>query len=119
MDSYIFLDNVRFYAYHGVTPQETAVGNEFTISLKLQVDISRAMESDDLADTVNYAAVYEALRAEMSIPSRLLEHVAGRLVQRLFHDFPPVTSIRLRLSKRNPPFGADLDGAGVEVYAQR
>ena len=30
---YIFLENVRFYSYHGVAPQETAIGNEFIINL--------------------------------------------------------------------------------------
>ncbi len=42
MTSYIFLDNLRFFAHHGVARQETLVGNEFTVSLRLQVDIRRA-----------------------------------------------------------------------------
>ena len=41
MNSYIFLDNVRFFAYHGVGQQEREVGNEFVINLKLKVDIAQ------------------------------------------------------------------------------
>lgn len=119
MKSYIFLDNLRFFAHHGVGSQETLVGNEFTVSLRLQVDISRAAETDDVADTVSYADVHEAVKAEMAIPSRLLEHVCGRIVRRLFRDFPQVEEITLRLAKRNPPMGADVEAAGVEVCLRR
>lgn len=115
----IFLKDVRFYAYHGVSPQETVVGNMYVIDLRLHVDLSLAMASDDVADTVNYALVYRALKEEMSMPSRLLEHVAGRLVKRLFTDFPTIEAIDLKLAKRNPPMGADIATAGVEVHVER
>ena len=119
MTSYIFLDTLRFFAHHGVGEQETVVGNEFTVSLRLQVDIRRAAETDDVADTVSYADVYENIKAEMDIPSKLLEHVCGRIVKRLFRTFPTVKGIELKLAKRNPPMGADMDAAGVEVYCER
>lgn len=117
--SYIFLKDLRFYAYHGVAPQETAIGNEFTVSLRLKTDIFRAAETDDVEDTVSYADVYEAVKAEMEIPSRLLEHVCGRIVKRLFCDFPAIEEIEIALSKRNPPMGADIASAGVEMLCAR
>lgn len=119
MTSYILLENIRFFAYHGVAPQETTVGNEFIVSLRLKTDITRATESDDVADTVNYAEIHQAVKEEMDIPSKLLEHVAGRIVLRLFNDFPTVECIDLKLSKRNPPMGADIETAGVEVHVER
>ena len=73
MNSYIFLDNVRFFAYHGVGEQEREVGNEFVINLKLKVDIARAAETDDVTHTVSYADVYENVTCE---PSYLC-HPAG------------------------------------------
>lgn len=118
-NSYIFLKDLRFYAYHGVAPQETAIGNEFTVSLRLKTDIFRAAETDNVEDTVSYADVYEAVKAEMNIPSKLLEHVCGRIVKRLFRDFPAIEEIELTLSKRNPPMGADIAGAGVEMRCTR
>lgn len=119
MTSYIFLDRIRFFSYHGVGEQETLVGNEFTVSLRLKVDIGRAMQTDDVIDTVSYADVYEAVKAEMAIPSRLLEHVAGRIVNRLFRDFPAIENIELKLEKRNPPMGADVKAAGIEIYIEK
>ena len=72
MTSYIFLQNLRVYAYHGVSPQEQLVGNEYTIDLRLQVDFQQATITDDVTDTVNYAEVVSSIRDEMSRPSQLL-----------------------------------------------
>lgn len=119
MKSYIFLDRICFFAHHGVGEQETLAGNEFTVSLRLQVNIAHAIQTDDVADTVSYADVYEAVKAEMKIPSKLLEHVGGRIVKRLFGDFPPIEDIELKLSKRNPPMGADIEAAGIEIHTSR
>ena len=119
MKSYILLNNLRFFAYHGVGEQEATIGNEFTVCLRLQVDWSCAMRTDNVADTVSYADVYEVVKAEMEIPSKLLEHVAGRIIHKLFDKFPAIKGIELQLSKRNPPMGADIETAGIEITIQR
>ena len=119
METYVCLDDLHFFAYHGVAPQETMVGNEYALSLRLKTDITRAMATDDVVDTLNYAEIHQAIKEEMSIPSKLLEHVCGRIVQRLFRDFPALEHIDLKLSKRNPPMGADIASAGVEIHCGR
>ena len=119
METYVCLDDLHFFAYHGVAPQETVVGNEYALSLRLKTDITRAMATDDVADTLNYAEIYQAIKEEMEIPSKLLEHVGGRIVRRLFHDFPVLEYIDLKLSMRNPPMGADIASAGVEIHCGR
>lgn len=116
---YILLKDLRFQARHGVGAQETLVGNEFTVNLRLRTDLTKAVRTDDVADTLSYADVFEAVRDEMSRPSRLLEHVAGRIARRLFQDFPALDAIELKLMKRNPPMGADIDSAGVELALER
>lgn len=119
MTTYLRIENLRFYAYHGVMPQEQVVGNEYIVNVRLKVDVSKAMVSDDVADTVNYAEVYERIKEEMAIPSQLIEHVANRITQRLFKDFPTIEQIALKLSKRNPPMGADIDATTIEVIIER
>ncbi len=116
---YILLKDLRFQARHGVGAQETLVGNEFTVNLRLRTDLTKAVQTDDVADTLSYADVFEAVRDEMSRPSQLLEHVAGRIARRLFQDFPALDAIELKLMKRNPPMGADIDSAGVELALER
>ena len=116
MKTYIYLRKVRFHAFHGVLPQEKAVGADFTVSLRVGYDFSRAFDTDDVADTLNYAEVFNMVKNEMAQPSQLLEHVAGRIVRKLLTTWPRIESIDLKLNKDNPPMGADCDGAGVEVH---
>lgn len=115
MSSKIYLRNVRFHAFHGVLPQEVIVGNDYLVNLVLDYDFSSALKTDDLQGTLNYAEVYQKVREEMAVPSKLLEHVAGRIAHRLFSDFPEIQKLQLSITKVNPPMGADSDGAGVEV----
>ena len=116
MKTSIFLDEVRFHAFHGVMPQERAVGADFTVWLKVGYDFVKAAESDELIDTISYADLYEVVRAEMDKPSQLLEHVALRIVKAVAERWPRIDTIDLRLAKDNPPMGADCKGAGVEIH---
>ena len=112
----IFLDEVRFHAFHGVMPQERAVGADFTVSLRVEYDFTKAAESDVLDDTISYAEIYEVVKSEMEQPSQLLEHVALRIVKAVAARWHRIDTIDLRLAKDNPPMGADCKGAGVEIH---
>ena len=76
--SYIILRELRFHAFHGVMPQERKVGGEFLVSVKVGYPLEQTMRSDDVANTLNYAELYELVKKEMMQPSCLLEHVMGR-----------------------------------------
>ena len=115
-DGYISLRNVRFHAFHGVLPQERQVGGDFLVTVRVGYPLERAMETDHVGDTLDYSALYALVEREMSEPSQLLEHVAGRIVKAITVSFPAVTSVDLELTKLNPPMGADCDGAAVEVH---
>ena len=114
--SYIHLRQVRFHAFHGVLSQERKVGADFVLDLKVGYPLEQAMQSDEVTDTLNYAALYDLVAHEMQQPSKLLEHVAGRMAEAIGKTFPQVTSIDLELIKLNPPMGADCEGASVEIH---
>ena len=115
MKSEIILKDIHFFAYHGLLPQEAVVGNDFIVNLTLSVDITRAIQTDDVNDTVNYADVYQVVKAEMQQRSNLLEHVAGRIAHRLLHDFPSITSVDIQVEKLNPPMKADIHSATIHL----
>lgn len=114
--STIYINSLRLHACHGVLPQERTVGNDYEVTAEVGYDISRAMETDCVDDTLNYASLCRIITEEMAVPSALLEHVAGRVAKRIVGTFRAVDSLRLRITKLNPPMGADCDGAGVEIY---
>ena len=114
--SYITLRQVRFHAFHGVMPQERQVGADFLLDVRVGYPLAQAMQSDEVDDTLNYATLYDLVAREMQQPSKLLEHVAGRMVEAISQTFPQVISIDLELTKLNPPLGADCVGASIEVH---
>ena len=118
-ESYIHIDGIRLHARHGVLPQEQLTGNDYIINVRASYDISRAMQTDDVADTLNYAEVYNIIKEEMNIPSKLIEHVAGRIADRLMDSYADISSVMLRITTCNPPMSADCNGAGVEIIVKR
>lgn len=113
------LNHLKIFAYHGVLPQERVVGAYFILNIAIDTDFSRAMETDELEGTISYAEVYDVVKAEMAVPSKLLEHVAGRICKAILHRFPTAQAIHLEILKENPPIGADCRGAGVFVEVNR
>lgn len=115
-DSYIVIDCLRFHAFHGVEAQESLTGNDYEVSLRLKVDVSRAALTDDVADTVNYGEVYKVVAREMETRGKLLESVAYRIGQSILSKWSCIESLDVALTKLNPPMRADCKGAGVELH---
>lgn len=107
-DTQIELRGLSFYAYHGVLPEERLQGNTFIVDLCLYANIERAMCTDELGDTVNYAEVYDVVSREMKVPSLLLEHVCGRIAVALLDGFSSLQRVRVNVTKKNPP----IEGSG-------
>ena len=117
--SSIFLRDMRFYAYHGVLPQERVVGGEYSVSLKVDVDMKAAIEHDVVEVALNYAELFHLVKLEMNQPSDLLENVASRIGQAIFDVFPQVSTLQVQVVKLNPPMSADCQGAGVELIMKK
>ena len=125
MTTKIELEKMRFYIsganllttsslkFDNLDPQETKVGNDFVVDLILTAPLVQAVKSDELDDTINYAAVYAVVKEQMDIPSKLIEHVAGRILYALKERFPQLAAVELKLSKLNPPFGGDVHSASI------
>jgi len=116
VSGYICLEDLRFHAYHGVLPQERLTGNDYLVNVRLKYDFSKALCSDDVRDTLNYAQVYQLVAEIMAEPVSLLERVCGKMAERLMNVFPAIETLDLRITKVNPPMGADCKGATVEAH---
>lgn len=106
---------MRFYAHHGCFEQERAIGTHFRVDLVFETDTTKAEVTDNIEDTVSYLDVYQVVKREMEIPSNLLEHVARRIGEGVMSSFPAVTSVRVKVSKLNPPLGGQMESVSVEV----
>ena len=114
--SYIYLNEARFYAYHGVMPQENEVGTEFLVTARAAINVTAAMNHDMVEVTLDYGVLYNLIKEEMAITSQLVEHVAGRIGKAIFDSFPQTEAVELTITKLNPPMGALCAGAGVTLH---
>ena len=115
----IELDEMRVWAFHGCLEIEKKKGNLFLVDFKGELDLARASESDCLEDTVNYARIYDIVKAEMAVPSDLLEHVAGRVVRALAAEFPQFERFSIRISKHNPPVDGPAEWSRVTLKYEK
>lgn len=112
----IELEGMEFKAYHGCLEQEKARGNMFTVDFRGEADLRKAADSDNLNDTINYADIYEIVAEEMSIPSELLENVAGRIVAAIEKRYPQLIRFSVRVSKRKPPVEGTAQWSRVTIF---
>lgn len=114
MTSKIFLEEVKIYAYHGVLPEENLIGTYYLVNIEVHADIWKSTETDDLNDTISYADINDIVHQQMEIPSKLLEHVAGRIMKEINQKFPKISFIKLKITKISPPMKGEMKGASVE-----
>ena len=111
----IEIEGMEFYAWHGHFAEEQLVGNRFIVDLSIITDCSKAAKSDNLTDALNYLAVCQIIKEEMQIKSHLLEHVAGRILDRLYNEFDTMENAKLKISKLNPPMGGQIEKVSVTL----
>ena len=114
MKSKILLEDIKIYAYHGVLPEEALIGNNYIINAELHADLEKASQTDNLEDTINYAEVSAIIHKQMAIRSELLEHVIGRIINKIENRFPQITFIRIKLTKTVPPMPGEMKGVSLE-----
>ena len=113
------LENIKAYAHHGCLPQETDIGSDYLVNVSVKTDLSKASTSDQLKDTVDYVHINKIVKQEMAIPSKLLEHVAKRIIDRIFSELPTVDKAKVSVSKINPPINGDVEQVTVSLNKKR
>lgn len=116
----IHIKGLRLFAYHGVGAEEKRDGQTFVLDITLKADLSRARRSDDLEDTVNYAAVCQTVREAFTAQSfDLIERAAQKAVDAVLDGYPQVEEITLVLKKPEAPIPEEFDYVAVEVTQRR
>ena len=99
----VLVEQLEVFAFHGHFEEEQIVGRKFTLDIKITTDFHGAVENDDLNATVNYAEVARIATREMKTPSKLIEHVGGRIIKAIKTEVPGVDTIELKICKHYTP----------------
>ena len=111
----ISLEGMEFFAYHGYYDEEQKIGNKYSIDLYIKTDLSSAAESDKLKDTINYEDLYQLVLEVMKTKHRLLEHVAHEVIEKVKGTYAGVKTVKVGVSKFNPPIGGICERARVVI----
>ena len=116
----LVLSHLRFHGRHGVLPEERARGQEFDVTVRLELPLAEAGRTDDLARTVDYRAVHEVVRGVIEGPPRqLVESLAETIAAELLRTFAPVEAVELEVVKLRPPVKFVSDGLAVRIRRNR
>ena len=115
----IKLQNIRTFSFHGCLEEEAKIGSNYRVDLEIKTDLRKSALTDELKDTVDYVLLNRIVEEEMDIRSKLLEHVANRIITRIFKEIPSVSRIILAVSKLNPPIGGDVEAVTIEMEEYR
>jgi dihydroneopterin aldolase len=117
----VFLEGLRFYAYHGKNPEERVQGQRFLVDVRLSADLKAAGQADELERTINYSAVYRRVKAIVeSEPRNLIEAVAEEIAGTLLAEFPLARAATVTVRKPEVAIkGSFLDAVGVSIHRNR
>ncbi|MDP8976636.1 MAG: dihydroneopterin aldolase [Actinomycetota bacterium] len=119
MTDHIELRGLRLMGIHGALAEEQARPQPFEADLEVEADLAAAAATDDLSDTVDYAALVEAMaRVVDSERYALLESLAERMAEVVMAD-DRVRAVTIAIRKLRPPVAADLQSAGVRITRAR
>ncbi len=115
----IRLNNMIFYAHHGYYQAERELGQKFEVDVEMECDLSAAMKSDNLSDTINYKTVYQRVSEIFNnYKFNLLESLADRITEEILELYP-IHSIRIRVRKPQVSLNGFLDNVEVEIFKKR
>jgi dihydroneopterin aldolase len=115
----IQVKNIKLYAFHGCLNEEAKIGSDYRIDLEVKTNLQSSSESDELIDTVDYVHLNFIVKEEMAIRSKLLEHVAKRILDRVLVELKTVKKATISVAKINPPIGGNVEEVAVILSKKR
>ena len=111
----LFVQGMKFHAFHGCNPEEAKIGGNYLVDVTVDTDFSKPASSDKLSDAVDYVAIYELTKKEMSVRANLIEQVAQRIHAALRKAFPAVKKIKVKVEKLAPPIGGEAKSVSAVI----
>mgnify|MGYP001376248979 CR=1 FL=1 len=113
----LILRDIKIYAYHGCFSEETKIGSEYQLDLWVEGDFAISESSDNLNDAIDYVELADLAAHEMSVPSKLIEHVANRILTKMLLKWKSAKKAGVSIKKLSPPMNQFV--SAVEYRLER
>jgi dihydroneopterin aldolase len=107
------LENMEFFSYHGLYPDEKVKGGKFTVAIYIDEQCADNKEFKGINEVINYELVYEIAKKEMDISRDLIEEVASNIMRKINMTFSNLENITVFITKHNP--AGKFNGANARV----
>ncbi|AUJ24436.1 MULTISPECIES: dihydroneopterin aldolase [Virgibacillus] len=116
----ILLQQLQFYGFHGLLPEENKLGQRFQVDATLYLDLSKPGNSDDMNDSIHYGQAYEYIREIVEGEAKqLIESVAENIAEKLLTSFDILEACNIKLIKPDPPIPGQYHSVAVEIYREK
>lgn len=116
----IELKQMEFYGYHGVFPEETALGQRFIVDLIVSCDLRQAGKTDNLDDSINYAELFSICKEVVEgTPFKLIEAVAETISTNILTAYSAIKECTVKVIKPDPPIPGHYQHVAVEIKRSR
>ncbi|MUK88048.1 dihydroneopterin aldolase [Ornithinibacillus sp. L9] len=116
----IILNQMQFYGYHGLLPEENKLGQRFYVDAELYVDLKKAGRSDNMNDSISYAIVYDRVKRIVEGKAmNLIEAVAETIAEDLLASFDLLQACSIQVTKPDAPIPGHLQSVAVKIYREK
>lgn len=116
----IIIKDLEVFANHGYFKEEKVLGQKFLISINVFLDLKKAIDKDDLGQTVHYGILCEEVEKEFKNKTfDLIEKAAENLAEFILNTHKEVKKVIVNLKKPWAPIGKSLKYAAVQIERER
>ena len=113
----ILVEGIKVYAYHGCLAEEGKIGTNYIVDVTMETDFTEAAKTDNLSKTIDYVVVYNVVKTQMAIRSKLIEQVGQRIVDELKKQFATLKKVEVKVTKLNPPMNGDVERVSIVIVS--
>lgn len=111
----IIVEGINLYAYHGCLEEEAKIGANYIVDVIMETNFMEAAKADDLNKTIDYVIVFNIVKTQMAIRSKLIESVGKRIVDALKKEFTTLKKVEVKISKLNPPMNGNVEKVSIVI----
>ena len=110
----VHLNDLRFFAHHGIYDGEAQSGHEFEVQLTVKYE-EKKLKFDDIKNVLNYVELYQIVKKRMTMPTPLIEEVAESIIRKIRHEYSFVKEVSISIFKLQPPIENFQGSVGITL----
>ncbi len=111
----ILVEGIKIYAYHGCLEEEGKIGCNYIVDVTMETNFTEAAKTDELVKTIDYVVVYDIVKTQMAVRSKLIEQVGQRIVDELKKQFSTLKKVEVKVTKLNPPMNGNVESVSIII----